>query len=133
MGSTIVYEDEWGEIIDRRDGGVIEIRWFDTTSEMDPGRFNAWLATFAGAVEHSGHSRVLVDSTVFGMPMEQMDWEYRNTQVIPRYNAAGVTRFGFIMPAGMPLIGTDPAVDGPADFPTAYFGARTDAMAWLTD
>ena len=131
MASAIVYEDEFGEIIDRADLGLIEIRWYDSTSRLDSDRFNRWLSTFAGEVEKAGRSGVLVDSTVFGMSTDDMDWEFRDSQIIPRYNGAGVEKFAFLMPAGMPLIGAEPYVDGPAEYPTAYFGTRADALAWL--
>ena len=131
MASSILYEDMWGEVIDRPDQDFVEIRWYDSTSEIDADTFNDWLSGFAGVVEHAGRSGVLVDSVVFGMPMETMDWEFRNTQIIPRYNAAGVQRFAFILPAGSPPIGSDPYIDGPAQYPTAYFGARADAIGWL--
>lgn len=67
------------------------------------------------------------------MPMEQMDGEWRDANIIPRYNAAGVQRFAFLMPDGMPAIGAPPVHEGPAEYPTAYFGTRRDAFAWLTD
>ena len=31
----------------------------------------------------------------------------------------------------MPAIGEDPVHEGPADYPTAYFGTRAEAVAWL--
>ena len=37
------------------------------------------------------------------------------------------------MPQGMPLIGKEPAREGPADFATAYFGTRREALAWLRE
>lgn len=131
MGSTIVYEDRWGEVIDRPEHDLIEIRWFDATSEMSADQFNEWLSEFASAVERAGRSGILVDSVVFGMPMEHMDWDYRNTQIIPRYNEAGVQKFAFLMPEGMPLIGAEPVWDGPATYPTAYFGSRAEAVGWI--
>ena len=131
MASSIVYEDRWGEVIDRPDADYIEIRWYDATSDLDSDTFNRWLSGFAGAVEAAGRSGILVDSVVFGMPMADMDWAYRDTQVIPRYNAAGVAKFAFILPAGSPPIGAATYVDGPAEYPTAYFGSRADAVAWL--
>jgi hypothetical protein len=60
-----------------------------------------------------------------------MDGGWRDANIIPRYNAAGVRRFAFVMPAGMPAIGAAPAPEGPGDFPTGYFGRREDAIAWL--
>jgi len=53
--------------------------------------------------------------------------------IIPRYNQAGVEKFAFLMPAGMPAIGAPPAPETPGTFPTAYFGSRADATAWLAD
>jgi hypothetical protein len=131
MGSAIVYEDQWGEVIDRPDADLIEIRWFDTTRNLDGERFNSWLLEFASCVERAGRSRVLTDSTVFRMPMDRLDGAWRDANIIPRYNAAGVEKFAFLMPHGMPAIGAPPAREGPATFPTGYFGSRADALGWL--
>ena len=132
MGFAIhLHDDEWGAIIDRPDEGYIEIRWYDTTRGLDRATFNEWLAMFVGHLEKHPRAGVLVDSTAFGMDMSQMDGQWRDANVIPRYNAAGVTKFAFHMPAGMPAIGSDPAPEGPAQFPTGYFGTRRDALAWL--
>jgi len=57
--------------------------------------------------------------------------------IIPRYNAASVTKFAFLVLAGTPgtvdARGT-PAVEGQATFPTGWFSSRewpTDG--WLND
>ena len=126
-----MFEDEWGEVIDRPEAGLIEIRWFDGTATMSRAQFNAWLDNFAGLVEQTRRPGVLVDATGFQMAMEHMDGEYRDANIIPRYNAAGVQRFAFLMPAGMPAIGSPPAKEGPSDYLVAYFGRRADATAWL--
>ena len=65
------------------------------------------------------------------MDMSLMNPGWRDQNIIPRYNAAGLAKFAFIMPKGMPAIGAVPAPEGPADFPTAYFASRADALAWL--
>ena len=132
MASTIVYEDRFGEVIDRPDLDLIEIRWFDTTADLDGPGFDRWLTEFAAAVERTGRSTILTDSTAFRMDMAQMSMEFRDAEIIPRYNAAGVRKFAFHLPAGAPTIGAEPSREGPAEFPTAYFGARADALAWLT-
>jgi len=49
----------------------------------------------------------------------------------PRYNAAGVTKLAFHMPAAMPMVGKPPGPEGPGRFPTGYFGSRQDALGWL--
>ncbi len=126
-----VYEDKFGEVFDRPSAGLIELRWFDTTAEMSAHEFQSWLTKFAECIEQGGRSGVLVDSTVFRMSPAKMDGPWRDANIIPRYNAAGVKRFAFHMPEGMPMIGEPPAVEVPGRFPTGYFGRRQDALDWL--
>lgn len=133
MGSVIAYEDKWGEIAHRPSSGVIEIRWFDSTEAMTGNQFNEWLATFASHVELTGARRCFVDAIQFRMSPQKMNAGWRDKNIIPRYNKAGVEKFAFLMPTGMPLIGQTPAPEGPARFPTGYFGTRAGAFAWLTD
>ncbi len=130
MASQVLYEDQYGEIIDRPDAGVLEIRWFDGTSQLSSEAFNLWLDRFAEFVEKSKRSRLLVDSTGFNMDMSKMDGAWRDQNIIPRYNAVGGEKFAFLMPSGMPAIGSE-SVESPGIFPTAYFGRREDALDWL--
>jgi len=129
--TTQVYEDKWGEIFDRPSADLIEIRWFDTTAGMSRDDFQSWLTKFAECVETCARSRVLVDSTSFQMSPAKMDGPWRDANIIPRYNAAGVRKFAFLMPQGMPMIGEPPANEPPGRFPTGYFGTRQAALDWL--
>jgi hypothetical protein len=126
-----LYEDDWGSIIDRPEAGYTEIRWFDTTSDLDREAFNAFLKTYASTLEARPGRSALVDSTSFRMDRRHMDNAWRDANIVPRYNAAGLRKFAFILPAGGPLIGQAPSKEGPAQFPTGYFGTRRDALAWL--
>src|SRR5712692_1706403 len=65
------------------------------------------------------------------MSPANMDGPWRDANIIPRYNAAGVAKFAFHMPEGMPMIGKPPAPEGPGRFLTGYFGRRHDALDWL--
>ena len=129
--AEIVHDDTWGQIIDYAGAGYIEIRWFDTTERMTGDEFNQWLTVFADRVEAARRAGALVDSIRFRMPLDRMNMGWRDANIIPRYNAAGVKRFAFLMPAGMPAIGRAPAREGPGQFPTGYFGSRRDALTWL--
>lgn len=129
--ATIVYGDHWGEIIDRPTEDCVEIRWFDTTSAMAGDDFNEFLTRYAEQVEACGRRHALVDSVQFKMDMARMSMDWRERNIIPRYNAAGLRKFAFIMPRGMPAIGTPAAKEGQAAFPTGYFATRTDALEWL--
>ena len=126
-----VYEDEYGEIIDRPSSDLVELRWFDSTSAMSKDQFQSWLSTFADHVGRLHRPRVLVDGTNFRMNPAFMDGDWRDANIIPRYNAAGVTAFAFHMPAAMSMVGEPPAPEGPGRFPTGYFGSREEALAWL--
>lgn len=126
-----VYENEWGGIL-HRPGLYAEIRWYDTTANMTGADFETFLSEFAGVVERYRCSGALIDATSFKMNPANMNSAWRDENIIPRYNAAGINKFAFIMPEGMPAIGAPPAAEGPADFPTAYFGNRNDALTWLT-
>jgi hypothetical protein len=128
---TYVFENEFGSVTYRADARLLEIRWFDTTAEMTSDGFKVFLQQFADAVERFSAPRVLVDATAFRTPREHMIDEWRDANIIPRYSGAGVQRFAFHMPAGMPLVGRAPAKEGPATFPTAYFDSRRSAMGWL--
>lgn len=130
--SKHLYEDEWGEIIDRPSIGLVELRWFDATALMSKAQFQRWLGTFAEQVARTHQQRVLIDATSFRMNPAFMDGAWRDANIIPRYNAAGVTRFAFHMPAAMPMVGKPPSPEGPGQFPTGYFGSRQEALAWLT-
>jgi hypothetical protein len=131
--SRQLYEDEWGEIVDRPSGDLIELRWFDSTAAMSKEQFQQWLSTFADHVGRARRSRVLIDGTNFKMNPAFMEGAWRDANIIPRYNAAGVRSFAFHMPSGMPMIGKPPAPEGPARFPTGYFSSRKDAIRWLTN
>jgi len=39
MTATVVYEDEWGAMIDYPDDDYVEIRWYDATARMDKEMF----------------------------------------------------------------------------------------------
>jgi hypothetical protein len=131
VDSKVVYEDEWGEIIDRPSSDVIEVRWFDTTASMSKEEFQRWLSTFADHVGRLRRSRVLIDGTSFKTNPALMDGAWRDANIIPRYNAAGVTSFAFHMPAEMPMVGQPPAPEEPGRFPTGYFASRQEAVGWL--
>jgi len=129
--ATHVYEDQWGALIDHGDAGYVEIRWYDSTDAMSRDEFQQWLTAFAKEVQRLRRPGILVDATRFLMDPAKMNSEWRDANIVPHYNAAGVTKFAFLMPEGMPAIGSPPAVEGPAAFPTAYFARRQQALDWL--
>jgi hypothetical protein len=98
---------------------------------MSAGEFQSWVTAFAGEVERSRHPGILVDVTRFLMDQRDMHDGWWYEQIVPRYNAAGVEKFAFLALDGMPAIGSPPAAARGANFPTAYFARRQDAVNWL--
>ena len=128
---THVWDDRFGAVIDRADAQCLEIRWYDTTASMSASEFQDWLAGFASEVERRKRPGILVDATSFRMDPANMNEQWRDENITPHYNAGVVRKFAFHMPDGMPAIGGSPEREGPADFLTAYFGHRQDALDWL--
>ena len=126
-----LYSDQWGDILDRPEDDCVEIRWFDTSTDMSGDDFNEFLGTYAGHVEVCGRRGALVDAVQFRMDFAKMNLGWRDENIIPRYNAAGVQKFAFLLPGGAPPIANDPAPEGPANFPTGYFDSREKALAWI--
>ncbi|MEX2319248.1 MAG: hypothetical protein WD626_05295 [Bauldia sp.] len=124
-----VAENAWGSILHHRNRGIVELVW-TKTAEMGDGGFMATLCLLAGEAERVRAPFILVDAVAFRHTFGPNVNEWRQANVIPRYGAAGVRRFAFIMPEGFAHIGEE-AVEGHATFPTAWFGSRHDALAWL--
>jgi hypothetical protein len=78
---------------------------------------------------------MLIDATEFFHTLGDatvMAW--RDEQIVPPYNAAGVTKFAFHASPGAPGTvesGGTPAVEGRANFLTAWFSTREKAYEWL--
>jgi len=98
---------------------------------MSGDNFNGFLETFAGCVEAAGRTTCLIDANQFKMDFEKMSTGWRDANIIPRYNAAGVKKFAFVVPAGAPPTLNPLAPEGPAKFPTGYFSDRVDTLGWL--
>jgi hypothetical protein len=101
---------------------------------MTDGAFKATLALFASEAERVRPSYLLIDATEFRHQFGPGVMQWRDDFVIPRYGAAGVKKFAFLMPAGVPNTietGGREVIDGPAIFPTAWFSVRQNAVNWL--
>ncbi len=75
----------------------------------------------------------MIDATDFAHKFGEGVMEWRDDHVIPRYGAAGVRKFAFLMPGFPDTVetGADEVFEGPATFPTAWFAERADALDWI--
>jgi hypothetical protein len=126
--SAELVQNEWGVILDHAD--LLELRWFRSTSSMTDGGFMATLCLFAWEAEKARRKSLFIDATEFKHTFGPGVMEWRDAHIIPRYGAAGVRKFAFLMPAGFPKAGAE-AFEGPAVFPTKWFVDRQEALEWL--
>src|SRR5262245_25916240 len=130
--ATEVARNAWGVVAHHVNEHILELRWLPST--MTDAAFKATWAPVASGAEKVRPSLLLIDATEFRHSFAPCVMEWRNDAIIPRYGAAGVKKFAFLMPAGVPNTmesGGKEVIDGPAIFPTAWFSVRQNALNWL--
>jgi hypothetical protein len=131
MSSTAA-SNAWAEIVHHEKDGILELRWLP--SKMTDGAFKATLALFVWEAEKARPPFLLIDATQFRHQPGPNMMQWRDDCITPRYGAAGVTKFAFHMPAGVPNTmeaGGKEAFEGSAIFPTAWFSERQHALDWF--
>ena len=130
--SSVLAGNLWGKIIHHETDGILELRWLP--SKMTDGAFKATLALFAWEAEKVRPSFLLIDATQFKHQFGPGIMQWRDDSIIPRYGAAGATKFAFHVPDGFPNTmeaGGAEKVEEPAIFPTAWFSQRQHALDWF--
>src|SRR5262249_23698621 len=111
---------------------TLELRWLPSTRDMSDDGFKESIQLLATEGERWRPACMFIDATQFFHQLGEGVLDWRDEHVIPRYNAAGVTRFAFLMPEGTPNTtesGGDPGIGGGPAFPTAWFPPRKKASA----
>jgi hypothetical protein len=133
---TEAARNQWGVVFHHEQWRTLELAWLPSTRDMDDEGFKETLQLFAGAGERLKPAFMLIDANEFHHRFGEGVMQWRDEHIIPRYNAAGVTKFAFLVPAGTPGTvegGGAPVVEGPAKFPTGWFSARETAHRWLAE
>lgn len=129
-----VARSRWGVILHHAQWQTLELEWLPATRDMDDDGFKETLQLFAAAGERLKPAFMLIDANEFHHQFGEGVMQWRDQHIIPRYNAAGVTKFAFLVPAGTPgtvEAGGTPAAEGSANFPTGWFSSRDSAYKWL--
>src|SRR5262245_27745032 len=130
--SSMLVENAWGQIIHHETERILELRWLP--EKMTDAAFKATLALFAWEAETVRPSFLLIDATRFSHQFGPGVMQWRDDSIIPRYGAAGATKFAFHVPADFPNTiekGGTEKFEGPALFPTAWFSDRQHALDWF--
>jgi hypothetical protein len=135
MAERTVAEDQWGQIIFYDEWNSLELRWLPSTADASDADVQVTMEAFADEAVNRRPRTLIVDTTQFRHSWGDGMMEWRDAEIIPRYNQAGVTKFAFIANPNYPGPtvddGATPAPDGPAHFPTGWFKTRDAAYQWL--
>ena len=135
MPEQVETSDQWGQIIYYPEWKTLELRWLPVTANATDSELKTTMGTFAHEAINRGPKTLLVDTTEFHHSWGDGMMQWRDAEIIPLYNQAGVAKFAFIANSHYPLptveAGTTPAPEGPANFPTGWFKTREAAYQWL--
>ena len=107
--SQTISGNEWGQIRHHASTGVLELQWRD--GEMSDNGFMATLALLALEAERVRPTAIVVDARTFHHTFGPGIMDWRSAAILPRYGAAGVRRFAFVVPAGSPPMVARPSRD----------------------
>jgi hypothetical protein len=134
---TEVARTDYAVIIKYDDWNTLELKWLPTTRDASEGQARDAMTLFATQTEELKPRYLIVDTTEFEHRWADDMMAWRDQEIVPHYNAGGVTKFAFITGEGVPFptveSGADPAPDGPATFPTGWFITRERAYQWLAE
>ena len=135
--SAEVASTEYGLILFHEEWNTLELKWLPASKDATEAAARDTMALFAVETEKRKPHFLIVDTTDFAHRWAEDMMPWRDREIIPRYNAGGVTKFAFITGGGVPFptveSGADPAPEGPATFPTGWFTGRERAYQWLAE
>jgi hypothetical protein len=135
VSEQIVVKDRWSEIVFYDEWNSLELKWLPSTADATDADLRTTMAVFAQEAVDRHPGTLIVDTSEFHHSWGDGMMQWRDAEIIPRYNEAGVTKFAFIASPAYPgptvEAGAVPAPDGPANFPTGWFETREAAYAWL--
>jgi hypothetical protein len=130
-----VASNEWATFTYYPDGKTLELKWEQTTRSMSDHGFRQTLQLLADEGLRLRPVYMVIDATEFFHQLAEGTLAWRDQNIVPLYNQAGVQKFAFLTNAGMPGTvekGNEPMPDGPATFPTAWFETRDRLYSWLS-
>jgi hypothetical protein len=137
MSEEIVAKDQWGQLIYYDEWMSLELRWFPSTADATDADMKTAMKNFAHEAVNRRPRTLIVDTTEFRHAWGEGMMEWRDSEIVPLYNQAGVTKFAFIANPNYPgptvEDGAKPAPEGPASFPTGWFKTREAAYQWLAN
>jgi hypothetical protein len=127
--------NEWGTVVHHPQWQTLELTWAATTRSMTDDGFKETLRLLADQGLKVRPKFMVIDAKEFFHRPSEGTLAWRDENIVPLYNDAGVEKFAFLTTAGTPGTvekGGEPKPDGPATFPTAWFETKERMYQWLT-
>jgi hypothetical protein len=110
---------------------AVELRWKSPGGAMTGEDFKLALEHLAEHIRECSASGTLIDVRRFDFATTPELDQWRRETIIPAYNAGGLRRFAYLLPAG---VDARPGGTGETDeFLTDYFDQPEAARAWLAE
>ena len=97
-----LYRDRFGAILHHSGEQILELEWFEGSATMTDDDFMRSMERYAAFAEEHRAPNMLVDVTRFKHTPGEQVAQWRDQHIIPRYDAAGVKKFAFLIPSGAP-------------------------------
>ena len=129
-----IYQNNFMIINHLQDENTLELIWTAETKNMVAADFKASLYVYAGFAVEYNTAKLLVHITDFGYPdaMGEELTVWRDQQIFPKYNQAGIQRFAFLGPKEA-LPPQDPPQSPLANFQTRFFSEREQITSWFLE
>ena len=127
---TQLFQDRFGVMLYDDARNILELHWYPETEFMTDDDYMGWLERFAISAEQHRVQFIVIDTLAFKHHPGTHTGPWRDEHIIPRYNRAGVKKFAFLLSPGT-APKTEPATEGPAQFPTGYFDSREQIDQWF--
>jgi len=135
MPEQIVAKDQWSQVVFYDEWDSLELKWLPSTADATDADLRTTMEAFAHEAVNRHPRRLIVDTTEFHHAWGDGMMQWRDAEIIPAYNEAGVSKFAFIANPSYPGPtvegGAIPAPEGQAKFPTGWFKTRDVAYQWL--
>ncbi len=127
---TQLFQDRFGVMFYDDDRNILELNWYPETEFMSDDDYMGWLKRFGIAAEQHHVRFIVIDTLAFKHHPGAHTGPWRDENIIPLYNRAGVKKFAFLLAPGT-APKTKPAIEEPAQFPTGYFDSREQINQWF--
>src|SRR6516225_7747240 len=101
MPEEILGSDKWSKLIFYPDWNTLELKWLPTTREATEEDASS-MEVFASEAVNRRPNTLIVDTTEFFHRFGEGFEGWRAANIIPKYNASGVTKLAFVMSPDYP-------------------------------